>query len=58
MTATGTGPAGARERLVVVGNGMADDGGAKSGTFTLDLGAAPSHWHPTQCFVGQSGSGA
>lgn len=43
---------------VVVGNGMADDGGAKSGTFTLDLGAAPSHWHPTQCFVGQSGSGA
>ena len=34
------------------------DGYEKSGTFTLDLGAAPSHWHPTQCFVGQRGSGA
>lgn len=40
---------------VVIGNGLPDVKGAKSGTFRVKMGAAPSHWQPANCYVGQSG---
>lgn len=40
---------------VVVGNGLPTVTGAKSGDFRVKLGAAPEHWEPSSCFVGQTG---
>jgi len=43
-------------KRVIVGHGLPDVKGAKSGTFKAELHEAPRDWKASTCYVGQSGT--